>query len=206
MDASEWDERYRHTHESPEHLVWGVEPNRFVREQCERLPVGTAIDLACGEGRNALWLARLGWNVTGVDFSAVAIDRARTLTEAEPELVRVRLKWQVADITTLPLKPGGYDLVLMAYVHVGPSQHDALVRAAAGAVRSGGHLVIVGHDRRNIEEGVGGPQDPEVLEDPDQLRAALTGVEGLDIEMATTVPRPTADGVALDTLLRARRL
>ena len=51
-------------------LVWGAEPNQFVREQCERLPVGDALDLACGEGRNALWLARLGWRALGVDFSA----------------------------------------------------------------------------------------------------------------------------------------
>lgn len=205
MDASEWDERYRQAHESAQHLAWGVEPNRFVREQCERLPVGTAIDLACGEGRNALWLARLGWNVTGVDFSSVAIDRARALTDVEPELVRVRLRWRVADVTTMTLKPESYDLVLMAYFHVTPERHDPLIRAAATAVRPGGHLVVVGHDRRNIAEGVGGPQDPDVLEDPEKLRAALVGVEGLEVELAATVPRPTDDGVALDTLLRARR-
>ena len=58
--------------------MWGKEPNQFVRQQCERLPVGRALDLACGEGRNALWLARLGWQVHGSDFSTVAIERART--------------------------------------------------------------------------------------------------------------------------------
>ena len=80
MDAEAWDERYADTE-----LVWGLEPNRFVRAQCERLPIGRAVDLACGEGRNALWLARMGWKALGLDYglaettapSAVLAERVR---------------------------------------------------------------------------------------------------------------------------------
>ncbi|HLU32183.1 MAG TPA: class I SAM-dependent methyltransferase, partial [Acidimicrobiia bacterium] len=74
-EAERWDERYR---EAP--LSWPAEPNEFVEEELAGLEPGTAVDLACGEGRNAVWLAERGWQVTGVDFSSVAIDRARRMT------------------------------------------------------------------------------------------------------------------------------
>src|ERR1700754_3536553 len=74
MDADAWDERYAATE-----LVWSAGPNRFVEEECADLQPGRALDLAAGEGRNALWLAERGWSATAVDFSAVALDRARSL-------------------------------------------------------------------------------------------------------------------------------
>ncbi|MGH3502301.1 MAG: class I SAM-dependent methyltransferase, partial [Nocardioidaceae bacterium] len=144
MHATDWDERYRSVD-----LVWGAEPNQFVREQCQRLPVGVAVDLACGEGRNALWLARQGWKVTGVDYSSVAVDRARQLTAHEPPMVGLRLDWRVEDITMAPLEPSSVDLALLSYVHLSPEAATALLSSAAGAVRPGGHLLIVGHDLRN---------------------------------------------------------
>jgi SAM-dependent methyltransferase len=200
VDASEWDERYRSID-----LVWGTEPNVFVRQECEFLPVGeAALDLACGEGRNALWLARLGWHVQGVDYSAAAIERAKSLTEHEAPDVAERLSWAVVDVTLEPPRPGCADLVLISYLHLPPAQMRALLLAAGNAVRPQGHLVIVGHDRRNLAGGVGGPQDAHVLHSPESLAAAASEA-GLLVELADTVQRSTADGVALDTLLRARR-
>ncbi len=200
MDATAWDERYAGTE-----LVWGLEPNRFVRAQCERLPIGRAIDLACGEGRNALWLARLGWQVTGVDYSAVAIERARDLTTRESMAVAARLVWEVSDVTTDPPRPELFDLVLISYLHLPPDQFRAVLRNAGRAVAPRGHLVIVGHDLRNLREGVSGPQDESLLYDGQQIRAELTTLPGLDVQLAETVTRETPDGVALDTLVRARR-
>jgi SAM-dependent methyltransferase len=199
MDAREWDERYAGTD-----LVWGTEPNVFVREQCEDLPVGEAVDLACGEGRNALWLARVGWKVVGVDFSAAAIERARALTQQEPPGAAARLTWRVGDVTTEPPGPGSADLVLISYLHLPPGDQESVLASAAEAVRPGGHLVVVGHDRRNLAEGVGGPQDPLRLHTPESV-AAIAAAAGLTVELADTVPRPTAAGVALDTVVRARR-
>ena len=77
MNGHDWDERYAATP-----LLWGAAPNRFVEERCRSLPAGAALDLACGEGRNALWLAGLGWRVTAIDFSSVAIERARAAASA----------------------------------------------------------------------------------------------------------------------------
>jgi SAM-dependent methyltransferase len=201
VDAKAWDERY-----ADSELVWGLEPNRFVRAQCERLPVGRAIDLACGEGRNALWLARMGWKALGVDYSAVAIERARQLTERERPSTAVRLTWQVADVTTEPVKPGGYDLALISYLHLPPEQITAVFRNAGHALAPRGHLVIVGHDRRNLREGVSGPQDESRLYDADEIREVLADIPDVVVEVGETVVRPTDDGDALDTLVRARRL
>jgi SAM-dependent methyltransferase len=74
VNAEQWDDRYRATE-----LIWGTKPNRWVERELADLPPGSAVDLACGEGRNALWLAARGWQVSGVEFSAVALDKARAL-------------------------------------------------------------------------------------------------------------------------------
>ena len=201
MDAKAWDEKY-----SEKELVWGSEPNQFVRAQCESLPVGRAVDLACGEGRNALWLARLGWHATGLDYSPVAIERAQALTEHESETTAARLTWQVADVRVEPLEPGSYDLVLISYLHLPPDETAVVIRNAGQAVAPGGHLVIVGHDRRNLREGVSGPQDEARLYDAGEISETLSAVPDLTVEVAETVTRATPDGDALDTLIRVRRL
>ena len=220
MDAAAWDARY-----SASDLVWGAEPNRWVRAYCERLPVGRALDLACGEGRNARWLARLGWQVHAVDYSEVAVRRARELSAAERHSVTSRIRWSVADVTTLPIRRRSVDLALICYLHLPPDSFVDVVLRAADGVAPGGHLLIVGHDRRNLREGVSGPQDEGLLYDASALRTLLGGLtatvrpdrsheapdsreaeqDGWVVEIARTVERPTPAGRALDTVVRARR-
>lgn len=200
MDAHAWDERYRN-----DDLVWGIEPNQFVRRQCESFLPGAALDLACGEGRNALWLAQLGWQVLGIDYSSVAIARAEALTARQPYDVAIRLSWRVADVTTVAVKEESFDLALVSYVHLPPEQRAALMVKAARAVRSQGRLIVVGHDRRNLVEGVSGPQDETLLYDPHELSDLLGALPDMSVQLAATVERPTDNGVALDTLVRARR-
>lgn len=89
MDARDWDERYR---EKP--LLWSAGPNRFIEEELADLEPGTVLDVACGEGRNSVWLARRGWDVTGVDFSPVALDRAREMASRADVMVT----WEEVDI------------------------------------------------------------------------------------------------------------
>lgn len=199
MKGPEWDDRYRSAD-----LVWGKAPNQFVREQCAALAVGRALDVACGEGRNALWLAELGWLVHGTDISAVAIERATSLASVLDDTVRSRLSWAVSDVTAEPPAPDSADLVLLSYVQLSSAERSALVTAAAGAVRAGGRLVLVAHDASNLTAGVGGPQDLDRLYRPDEV-AALAEAAGLTVEVAETVERATADGIALDTLVRAHR-
>lgn len=198
MDSAAWDERYRAAD-----LVWGAEPNQFVRQLCERLPIGRAVDLACGEGRNGLWLARLGWHVTGIDYSPVAIQRAVELTARESEAVRERIVWRVADVTSAAPRPRSADLALISYVHLPAAERQQVLRAAAHALNPGGHVVLVGHDRRNLAEGVGGPQDASLLPTPGEVAGVLRE-HGLIVELADTVQRGTPLGAALDTLVHAR--
>ncbi|GAB3686598.1 class I SAM-dependent methyltransferase [Actinocorallia lasiicapitis] len=187
MDAETWDRKY-----AAQDLLWSVEPNRFVERELSGLPPGRALDLACGEGRNALWLAAQGWTVTAADFAPVAVGRGRELDRAG------RVSWQVADLTGWKFPEA--DLVLIAYLHLPVAQMAAVLRKAAGAVASGGTFLFVGHDRRNLTEGVGGPQDPAILHSPDAVAAELPG---LTVVRAERVERPVGDRTALDTLVRA---
>jgi len=198
MDSSTWDARYA---AAPD-LVWSREPNRFVVEELAGLPPGRAIDLAAGEGRNALWLAERGWRVTAVDFSGVAIDRGRRIA-AEHDL---SVNWVVADLTGYVPPKAAFDLVLFAYLQLPADQMADVLGRAAAALAPGGTLLLVGHDVANLTDGIGGPQDPAVLHTPESVTVAL---KDLRIERAETVrrPVPTDDGTkdALDTLVRATR-
>jgi SAM-dependent methyltransferase len=154
MDAAAWDERYRAAE-----MVWGVAPNRWVEQETGGLQPGIALDLACGEGRNAIWFASRGWRVHAVDFSAVALAKGATLEERT--LGEPRIHWVEADATTyVPTEP--VDLALLCYLQLPAQQRRAAVRQAAAALAPGGTLLVIGHDSRNLSDGTGGPKDPDV--------------------------------------------
>ncbi|MDF3305508.1 class I SAM-dependent methyltransferase [Rhodococcus sp. T2V] len=197
MDAAAWDERY-----SQSELVWGAPPNAVVVEQVTALPRGRALDLACGEGRNAHWLATRGWEVTGLDYSAVALDKARRVAAEAPRSVRERLEYRVADVTDSDLG-GEYDLVLMIYLHLAPEERLQVVNRAISALKPDGILMILGHDAVNLSQGVGGPQDIEILYTPDDLVTMLDG--RLNVDVAERRFRETDAGTAIDALLVAHR-
>ena len=197
MDATAWDDRY-----AASDLVWSAEPNIWVRELCAPMPPGRALDVAAGEGRNAFWLVEQGWTVTATDFSSVAVTRIGELADRRLGEARGRLQALVADATELP--PGtAYDLVLISYLHL---PRDAWARALAAAVdatAAAGAVVVVAHARRNLAEGVGGPQDPAILLDPEDLVSSAAGLP-VTVELAEISardvegePRPALDTVAL---------
>jgi SAM-dependent methyltransferase len=197
MNQAAWDERY-----AGPNLVWGAGPNCFVAEELAALAPGRALDLGTGEGRNAIWLAERGWQVTGVDFSAVGLARAA-------ELARQRgagADWVQADLLSYQPAPAAYDLVLIAYIQLPADELAHLVRTAVTALAPGGTLLAVGHDRDNLDRGFGGPQYPDVLWTAASVAAAL---DGLAVGRAEQVRRhvQTTDGerVAIDTLVRAGR-
>jgi 2-polyprenyl-3-methyl-5-hydroxy-6-metoxy-1,4-benzoquinol methylase len=196
MEREDWDQRY-----VEKELVWSAGPNQFVAEVLDATPPGRALDLATGEGRNAIWLAERGWRVTAVDFSTAGLAKARTLAEARG----VEVDWVAADVREYDA-PGAFDLVLIAYLHLPAAQNAAVVRRAAAAVAPGGTFLLVGHDRTNIAEGIGGPQDPDVLHTPEDVVAAL---DGLDVQRAERVHRTVETdehrAAAIDTLVVAVR-
>ncbi|PTR23497.1 methyltransferase family protein [Rhodococcus sp. OK519] len=196
MKAEDWDARY-----SQAEMVWGTPPNPVVVEFATSLPAGRALDLACGEGRHALWLATRGWETTGADYSRVAIEKAREVASQAPRRVRERLTYTVDDITTADVSD--YDLVLMIFIHLDPAQRRALVRRVIEGLKPEGILMILGHDTINATEGVGGPPDPEILYTPDDLKNDLDG--RLDVVTAERRFRDTEAGTAIDALLVARK-
>lgn len=137
--AETWERRY-----GERERLWSGNPNPSLVALVERLPLGRALDLGCGEGADCVWLAEQGWEVTGVDISATAVERGRTLA-AQHSVRSANIQWVVADLATW--RPSGcYDLVSACYLHAreGLPRH-AIVRRAASAVTPGGHLLVVGH-------------------------------------------------------------
>jgi SAM-dependent methyltransferase len=195
MKRDFWNDRYSSTD-----LVWSAEPNRFLVEQLEGLAPGRALELACGEGRNALWLAKQGWTVTASDFASVAIDKAK----ARAQQLGLEVDFQVADATNAV--DGAFDLVIIFYLQIPREEFVTALGVAAAALAPGGTLLVVGHDTRNLTEGYGGPKSASVLYTPADITAALPD---LQVVRAETVDRPvdTDDGqrVALDALARLVR-
>lgn len=193
-----WDERY-----ASMPSVWGAEPNRWVAEQLADLPPGTAIDLACGEGRNAVWLAGRGWKVCAVDFSPVALEKGRELERRNPSVVAI--DWIARDVTEF-LPPDPVDLALICYLQVPAAARRTTVRNAAESLAPGGTLLMVGHDSRNLTDGTGGPQDPAVLFTAGDIADDVAEL-GLTIAQAGEVLRPVdgADRPAIDALFRATK-
>lgn len=196
MNGQSWDERYAEAAAS-DASVWSLTPNAFIAETVGAWQPGTAVDLGCGEGRNALWLAQRGWQVTGVDFSAVGL--ATGLRRADE--LGVEVDWVQADATRW-VSPALVDLVVIAYLQLAAVDLRAVVGAAAGWLEPGGRIVLVGHALENLEHGTGGPRDARLLHRLDDLRLAASDLE---IEQLQQVLRPVGDRHAIDAVLVARR-
>ena len=204
VDSTTWDKKYKESE-----LLWSADANIWVRNLTADLPPATALDVAAGEGRNALWLVARGWQVTAVDFSAVALERARTLAEENLGPDAEQLTTLVADVQTWVPQPRSYDLVLVAYLHLPEHQRRPVMRAAAEAVAPGGTLLVVGHDLENLASGHGGPQDAAVLYQPSDIAKDIEPAD-LIVDRSETVRRPMTDGQgqpaeALDAVVLARR-
>jgi SAM-dependent methyltransferase len=194
MDRHSWNERYRE-----KELLWSASPNRFLVEVVGGLSPGSAYDLAGGEGRNAVWLAEHGWRVTVVDWSDVALEKARALAAQRG----VEVHFEAADL--LDWTPREHrDLVAVVYLQIPPRERHAAWRTALDALAPGGALVIIGHDSSNLTHGCGGPQSPEVLYTADEVVEVIG--ERVEILRAELVHRPVDldDGttaIALDNVV-----
>ncbi|WP_433023041.1 class I SAM-dependent methyltransferase [Kribbella sp. CA-294648] len=133
-----WNARYSETSQ-----IWSGKPNVELVGEVEGLTPGTALDLGCGEGADAIWLAQQGWRVTGVDVSSVAL--ARAAQHAEEAGVADRVDWQQHDLGK-SLPEGTFDLVSAQFLHsLAELPREAILRAAAELVAPGGILLIEGH-------------------------------------------------------------
>lgn len=136
--SSEWDARY-----SEKDQLWSGNPNKLLIEMAANLPAGTALDVGCGEGADSIWLAQRGWQVTGIDLSTVAIQRAR----ASAAVHNLSVDFQVADVVEFAQKVGPkFDLVSVFFLHSRDDQARAAALAAtAKLVAPGGRILVVSH-------------------------------------------------------------
>jgi len=199
-NAAEWDARYREREGS----MWSGRPNgRFVAEVADLTP-GRALDVGCGEGADAIWLARHGWNVTAIDISDVALRRAREAAERAGASV----EWVCADALQLSLPARTFDLVSMQYPALPKSAGVPAVQTLLDAVRPGGLLLAVYHDlddehREHMKSRGVDPADYVGADDLARLLDDDFTVERHAIEPRIDPP-PGTPHVA-DVVLRARR-
>lgn len=199
MHKEKWNRKY-----SERPAAVQAEPSPVLAKHARDLSPGRALDLAAGDGRNALYLAREGWSVTAVDFSDVAVRRGTELAKN----MGLSLRWEVEDLTAYVPEKGEYDLVCIFYLHLPGAQLSVVLHRAAEALAPGGTLLVVGHDISNIREGTGGPQDPALLYAPDNIRAELGTLE---VVYAGTERNPVDHGsadrnkVQIDCVVRALR-
>jgi SAM-dependent methyltransferase len=199
-----WDDRYR-SHP----LLWSGNPNPHLVAEAEGLTPGKALDAGAGEGADAIWLAGRGWQVTAVDISSVALERAaENADQAGPDIAE-RISWCQGDLNNWEPPRSAYDLVSTQYLHVPLDARVALFDRLASAVVPGGTLLIVGHHPSDLQTTMPRPQAPELFFTGDDVAGQLDPAEW-DIvtndaaEHAATDPEGRAVTIH-DTVFCARR-
>lgn len=200
LEANYWDRRY-----AGKEFVWTTEANPCLIEEVAGMPPGTALDMAAGEGRNALWLASQGWLVRAVDFSAVAMEKARHL--AERRGLDRQVAFDTADLRQFESPAETFNLVTFVYLQMPLGELTPILKRAIKAVAPRGTLLFIAHDLENLTRGFGGPQHPEMLYTVPEVIDALG--DELVIDKAGQVERriKAADGekVTIDLVIRAKR-
>ncbi len=197
--AGDWDRRY-----AAEAQRWSGQPNQTLLVEMEDVTPGSALEVGCGEGADAIWLARRGWKVTAVDISDVALDRARRVAAD----IGVEIAWVRADVAVEPPAQGRYDLVSVHYPALRHAVGDGAIHALVEAVAPGGTLLVVGHDFAGAGHHRHHGFDPADYVQPPDVARLLDG-STWTIEVQESRPRIRPPGSESpdvpDLVLRARR-
>jgi SAM-dependent methyltransferase len=200
-----WDDRY-----AGHHHVWSGRPNPHLVGEAGGLEPGRALDVGCGEGADAIWLAQQGWEVTGADVSPVGLERAAGNADAAGDEIAKRITWRQVDLFADEWTPlGSHQLVNSQYLHLPPGLRRQSMHRLVGAVGPGGDLLVVAHHPSDLEIPGLRPNLPELFCTADELAAHLRPE---DWEIVTAAaPRRSATGpegtpvTIRDTVLHARR-
>ena len=180
--STPWDQRY-----DTEEYQYGTTENDFLRSVAGQLPGGRCLCLAEGEGRNAVYLAGLGHQVTAVDNSLVGLRKAEKLAKQRG----VQIETCVADLADFAIEPESWDSIISIYCHVSPEIRTALHAKVAVGLRPGGMLVLEAYRPEQLGYGTGGPPALEKLMALPQLREEL---QGLDFMHALELEREVVEG------------
>jgi SAM-dependent methyltransferase len=177
-----WDQRY-----AEPGYAYGTRPNDFLAAVVDRLPKGRVLSLAEGEGRNGLFLASRGFDVTGIDQSAVGLEKAR----AQARERGLALTTLVMDLADFRIEPGHWAVIVSIFCHLPSAIRRRLSREAATGLVCGGALVLEAYTPHQIGRGTGGPQDPDLMPTLEELRSDLAG---LSFEIAQETEREVREG------------
>jgi len=192
-----WNERYQNKGH-----VWGAAPNQFVADRLAALKPCRVLDLGAGQGRNAIWLAQQGHEVTAVDVSDVACAQAAEIA-AE---AGVAVEFIAADLQTWEPSADTFDLVVLAYIQAPDPIRQALHAKAARALRTGGSVFIIAHHKENLDHGIGGPPMLEVLFDEETIAGDFPGFDAIEnTQVIRHVEKDDASGDAIDLLFYATK-
>ena len=165
-----WDQRYS----APE-FIFGTQPNKFLASQAALFRPGQRVlDIACGEGRNSVWLAQRGCQVLGIDISPLALKKARRLADDN----KVEVEFLQADVRRWLWRPGELDAVVSIFIQfAAPGERASLFEGIQRALKPGGVLVLQGYTPKQLEYKTGGPPQAAHLYTESMLREALAGLE-----------------------------
>lgn len=197
VTPADWDARYREADQ-----VWSGRPNGALVAEVADLPPGRALDVGCGEGADAVWLARRGWAVTALDVSQVALDRAA----AAAQQAEVDVRWVRAGLLDVDLGEP-FDLVCAMYPALRRTGDTSTERALLAAVAPGGTLLVVHHADVDVEQAAAHGFDPADYVRPPDVVAVLDGEWQVQVDERR--PRDVPPGAGArhthDLVLRARR-
>lgn len=197
--AAEWDERYTDVRQ-----VWSGLPNGALVAEVSGLAPGRALDVGCGEGADAVWLATQGWQVTALDVSQVALQRA----QRHAQQADVAVEWLCAALLDVDLPPAAFDLVSAQYPALRRTPGDDVERALLAAVAPGGILLVVHHADVDTEHARAAGFDPADYVSPADVARMLDATWRVEVDERR--PRHVASGAGAghttDLVLRARRL
>lgn len=194
----DWDSRY-----SAGERIWSGQPNGTLVAQIAGATPGRAIDIGCGEGADAVWLAQQGWVVTGLDVSAVAIARATQVAAS----AGVQVEWVIGGLLDAPLPNGAFDLVSAQYPALLKGPDRRTERALLALVAPGGTLLVVHHADLDADHGREHGFDPADYVWPADVRAALDDTWQIDVDERRPRPLPAGGDPrhSHDLVLRAHR-
>ncbi len=196
-----WEARYS----AAESGIWTGNPNAVLVAEIAGMPAGTALDVGCGEGADALWLAARGWKVTAIDISTVALARAAAHGKAQG----LDVEWRHADLLAEAPEPGAYDLVSAHFMQLPTAERRWLYSRLAAAVAPGGTLLLVGHHPSDMHT-VGRPNLHDMFFTAEQVAAELDP-QAWEVLVTEARPRRAKDPdgrevTRNDTVLVARKV
>jgi SAM-dependent methyltransferase len=198
-----WNERYRSLPR-----VWSGNPNpQLVAEIADLVP-GRALDVGCGEGADAIWLAGRGWDVVATDISSIALERAAQHARESDPAASAHIEWRQVDLLLRAPEPDSFDLVSAQFMQLAPEPRTRLFTALAASVLAGGTLLVVGHDPSDLLTGVHRPPMPERFYTADDVARLLNASWTVVVNEVRPRSATTPEGLDVtihDAVLRATR-